>query len=149
MKEIKHCPHCGQKMMVYRRNIRKNMLYCLRKLYFDFGTQAKRAIEIDTRILVGSDFTKLKYWGLIEEGVQATTYKITEQGIMFVLGKIAIPKYKWVYNKTIQPDPEDEINPMIYSWEIAPQEISKEIVLADARRYPYEPKEKDLFGVGV
>ena len=39
--------------------------------------------------------------------------------------------------------PDGEQNIMIWAWEIAPQEISKDIVLRDAVAYPYE-KDKQL-----
>lgn len=139
-KEIKHCPCCGQVMMVYRRNIRKCMLYCLRTLFFKYKYEWKKVIEIDERVNIGSNFPLLRHWGLIESEEQR--YRITKKGVCFILGKIAIPKYVWLYNEEIQNEPDGEVNPLIFCWDIAPQEISKETVLEDARAYPIVDQEQ-------
>ena len=133
--EIKICECCGQKMMIYRRNIRKCMLFCLRKLFFKHGTNYVKAYEVDTDVLMLSDFQKLQYWRLIEAG-DGCTWRITPLGIDFIMGRIQIKKYVFVYNQELQSEPEGEINPLIWCWQIAPQEISKEIVLSDAVQYP-------------
>jgi len=142
--KVKKCPHCGQNMMIYRRNIRKNMLWCLRQLWFLHKFKPVKVVDLSPLSNINSDFTKLAYWGLVEYA-DNNLWKITERGILFILGRTQIPKYKWIYDNKIQADPEDEINPLIYSWEISPQTISKQTVLADALRYPYEPRTPDLF----
>jgi hypothetical protein len=133
--DVKHCPHCGQVMMLYRRNIRANMLYCLRKLFFTHKTNPMKCNDIDKRSNVISDFSKLRHWGLIQNH-DHNMWSITEFGIKFILGKASIRKYVWVYNNQVQPDPEGEINPEIMVWDIAPEEISKATVLSDALAYP-------------
>lgn len=132
---IEYCEHCGQKMMVYRRSIRKNMLYMLRRLGLDFGFKAVKVRELDNRTVMESDFPKLRYWGLIHKIPETTSYRITQKGVDFILGRITVEKYKWIYNQQVQDDPLDQENPEIYCWEIVPEEISKEIVLEDALKY--------------
>lgn len=143
MKEVKHCEHCGQTMMIYRRSIRLNMLQCLRRLYFN---HKKEAVKINTVSPISNtiaDFPKLRFWGLIEAGDNGT-WRITEAGIGFILGKIQVKKYIYLYNNEPQPTPIDQENPLIWAWQIAPQEISKEIVLADAMQYPYKQESGQL-----
>lgn len=137
MSDVKCCPHCGQTMMIYRRNIRVNMLRMLRILYFKYGFDWKMVNDIDERMLMQADFPKLRFWGLIEAG-ENTTWRITPSGVQFILGHKQVLKYVWVYNNTQQNAPIDSINPLIWAWDVKPQEISKEIVLADAIQYPYK-----------
>lgn len=119
--------------MIYRRSIRLNMLWCLRRLYFEHGLNWKKVTEIDERVNIGSNFPLLRYWGLIES--EEPRHRITLKGIDFILGRVQINKYIWLYNQVLQQSPTEEDNPLIWAWSIAPQEISKELVLADAVAY--------------
>lgn len=132
-------------MMVYRRNIRKNMLHCLLKLYKGFGTAWTKTNSIDERKLITSDFEKLKYWGLIES--QNSRHRITDHGIAFLKGETMIPKYKWIYDGDVQRDPDGEPNPMIYATDIDPELISKSSVLESSvpRKQFKQRQEGDLF----
>lgn len=145
-KEVKHCPTCGQIMMLYRRNIRKNMLWMLRRLGFEFAGKYMKPVKMEERANIISDFTKLKYWGLIEEHRDNKNhYRITDLGAKFIRGMVSIPKYKWIYDGQVKSDPVDEVNPEIFCWEIAPQDMGKNIVLEDAKRYPYSPTTQQSF----
>lgn len=145
MKNVKVCPHCHQTMMIYRRGIRKFMLFCIRKLFFKYGYESIKTRDLEPIAAMNSNFELLAHWGLIES-VEGSRWKITRRGVDFILGKIEIHKYVWIYDNKLQPKPEDEENPMIRVWDICPQEISKEIVLRDARSYPVEEeKQINLF----
>jgi len=108
--------------------------------------QYKKGVELNPLANGVADFTKLKYWGLIEENkLKKSYYRITDLGARFIRGMVAIPKFKWVYKKNIQPDPIDKENPLIYCWDVKWKEISKEIVLRDAEMYPYKPTTQQSF----
>lgn len=143
--KVKICQCCGQKMMIYRRAIRLPMLRVLRNLFFDNGKNFVKA-RLIRGYDGGGDFAKLRLWGFIAEGKDSLTWGITEHGIDFILGRVQAKKYIYIYNQTIQSEPDGEVNPLIWCWEIAPQEISKEIVLADAVAYPRNKSlQEDLF----
>lgn len=144
MKKVKVCHCCGQIMMIYRRTIRLNMLCCLRKLFFAYKYEAVKAHALEPDGVLSADFEKLRYWGLIES-VEGNLWKITAKGIAFILGRTSIPKYIWLYNQQAQPMPDGEQNPEIFCWDIAPEKISKEIVLRDARSYPVEDEKQMNF----
>ena len=140
MKNITKCDKCGQSMTLYRRNIRIQSIQLLRKLYFEFVHQTVKVSDLSNETHMVVDFTKLRYWGLIRsEG--NNKYSITELGIAFILGRAHILKYKFVYNNIVQPNPEDELNPLIQVWDIKPEVISRETVLRDAKKYPHKPEE--------
>jgi len=103
------CPCCNQKAKIYRRKISSNVAYGLivlaKKYYGEFHLE-KTLIELDLLKIVRSDFPKLRYWGLIialegirEDGSSRNGfYSITEQGRVFIQGKISLPKYMCIYN---------------------------------------------------
>lgn len=103
------CPCCNQKAKIYRRKISSNVAYGLivlaKKYYGEFHLE-KTLIELDLLKIVRSDFPKLRYWGLIsamegtrEDGSSRNGYyTITEAGRMFVMNKISMPKYVYIYN---------------------------------------------------
>lgn len=130
--QIEYCEHCGQKMMVYRRNIRLGMARALRDLFKTRKRGKAKVSDFSWPRGIMADFTKLKYWGLIESP-EPEHWQITQRGILFILGKIAIPKYRWIYNNQIKQDAGP--NKKIFVWDIEPEEISKESVLADASHY--------------
>jgi hypothetical protein len=132
-------------MMVYRRNIRKNMLYCLKRLYERFGTGWAKTNSIDERKLITSDFEKLKYWNLIRS--ENGRHRITDMGIDFLYGKVGIQKYFWIYDGKVQDTPAGATNPIIFSHDIDPEIINKGLVLEHAtpRKVFKNRQEADLF----
>lgn len=146
-KDVKTCPHCHQTMMVYKRTIRINMLVCLRKLFFEFGYTPVKVHGIEPDGVISADFEKLRYWGLIT-GHPAGRWAITSLGVDFILGRAMVRKFKWVYNHELQPNPSGEENPTLHCWDIAPDVISREMVLRDAFGYPgrqADPQEQFAF----
>lgn len=135
MSEIKVCQCCGQRMMIYRRSIRKCMLFCLRKLFFKHGRGFLKVHDLESDGILSADFEKIRYWSLLEKG-DNNTWGISDFGIDFILGRVQIPKYIFIYNQELQGEPIGEENPLIWCWDIAPQEISKESVLSEAVHYP-------------
>ena len=146
IKKIEKCTHCGQNTTVYRRNIRSNMIYCLQTLYRNFGMESAPQIKLSDKLNVLADFTKLKYWGLIEYAGN-NEYRITYDGIDYLCGNKAMQKYKWVYNDQVQSGPMNEENPYIFVWDIKKSPISKEIALENSvnRSEYHMSKEAELF----
>lgn len=113
------CSHCGQITMVRRRNLRRELVQALRK-----AALFKRPFMV--REIPGlsrggyADFTKLKYWGLIEAVPDSERWRITAQGFGFLEGWHAIEKYKWVYNDRIQDQPVNADNPLVNADSIDP-----------------------------
>jgi hypothetical protein len=112
------CPTCGQFCKVYRRKLNSTMALalCLIYQYFQknphhtwlhvaaFLVQTKRDSSI-----AGGDVVKLRYWGLLERGDgerddgsdRVGRYRITDLGKKFVEGKIAVPRYVYLYNQLL------------------------------------------------
>jgi len=100
------CKCCGQKVKLYRRRIYAAPARALISLYRkDSNTRAFYHITDLDVDLGGSDFSKLKYWGLIEKApnddpdkASSGLWAITEKGRSFVNNKIKLHKYALVYN---------------------------------------------------
>lgn len=105
------CPCCNQFAKVYKRRINVVMSRTLIRLYHLY--QQNPLYHHVKEIVSGisdtgtNDFSKLLYWGLIEEKVKDPTntktrtsgyWRISQKGIDFVLNKISVPSYCYVYN---------------------------------------------------
>ncbi len=102
------CPCCNQKVKLYPRQVYSAPARALINLYlFQGGYHHIRDLKVD---LGGSDFSKLKYWGLIEHAPRdipilddpkkrtSGYWAITDKGEDFVENKIRIPFYCYIYN---------------------------------------------------
>lgn len=88
------CPMSGTiHNMPYLRSISKSMAKALKILY---RIQVSK-INDGTPPNAFSDFTKLRYWGLIRQD-ESGYWRITENGIAFVEGRISIAKYAIIVN---------------------------------------------------
>jgi len=92
MTEIQYCECCGQKMMVYRRSVRRNMIQGLIILVDDVP---RKTVELGLSPGARSDFTTLRFFGLIYRDLDKDRFKwmLTQQGRLFLQGKTSIPKY--------------------------------------------------------
>jgi len=92
------CVRCPMSSTVhnvpYRRSISKGMARALRLLY---RIQVS-GINDGTAPNSFSDFTKLRYWGLIRQDENSSHWRITDNGIAFVEGKLTICKYAIITN---------------------------------------------------
>ena len=106
------CKCCGQLVKVYPRQVYKTIAVRLIKLYRLHQTGAAEYYhlsKIGTPTNGGGDFTKLRYWRLIEQRPDLEDpdkksdgyWKITQAGINFVEGKKSIIKYCHVYNNVV------------------------------------------------
>lgn len=97
------CPVCDQRAQVYKRTINAGMAKSLIAIYRIAGDGSWFSIKaIDAR---SREEGKLAYWGLLEEqkaarpdGGRAGYWRLTQRGIQFVKGQMAVSKYALVYN---------------------------------------------------
>jgi len=111
------CPACGQFCKVYKRPINSTMAFALCRIYQHFAKYPNHVwlhipqflTQVRHASLSGGDVVKLRYWGLIER-VAGTRddgsdrigcYRITEVGKQFVEGRVAVPKYVYLYNQLL------------------------------------------------
>lgn len=120
------CPCCGQNVKLYRRKLHAMMalgLLVLVKLYEALQTwiNVRQINSILLQRFQGqttnptSDFSKLAYWGLIEECPNddretrtSGLWKPSQRGIDFANGRIRLPSYVYSYNNiVVDTDGED------------------------------------------
>jgi hypothetical protein len=97
------CPCCTQLSKVYHRPLYGAMAAGLITCYQQHHREwfhMRTATDYH-----GGDHSKLRYWGLIEEelelrpdGGRAGWWRITEDGVAFVLGQTAVPRHARVYD---------------------------------------------------
>jgi len=109
-----HCPSCDQFVKLYRRQVTSTAAKMLWNLYrmdrFERDSGSSKIYHYVGDLVViatgTSDFSKLKYWGLVVEmenddsGKKRTSgyYAITEKGKRFVDGDETISQYVLLYN---------------------------------------------------
>lgn len=113
------CPCCDQHAKIYKRPLNSSMAYVLMLLYRDAIDQggapwvhvpsliAMKVKDPEVAAAVRGDWAKLKHWGLIEEGAEATNrggaphagvWRITPRGIRFGSGSLTVAAYVYLYN---------------------------------------------------
>ena len=98
-KEKKTCPHCGASMTEYKRGLTDGLAGCLKKLAEAGGVDVA-VCNLDLNNSQYSAFAKLRLWELIVKSEPAEDrhkrggyWSLTDDGWLFVKGKIAIPQY--------------------------------------------------------
>jgi len=101
------CPCCDRLGKVYRRRIHAAMSVGLIRLYRR-GTDWVKIVTIIPEHNFQADFTKLRFWGLIEamDGRTATEnatghWRITEKGALFAKGYLSVPAYAAIYDNRL------------------------------------------------
>jgi hypothetical protein len=110
LKEGTLCPCCGQDAKVYRRSISTSMVKGL-LLFADLhGSDWGHVPSIPDLARLGGDWSKLRYWGLIEEriatrenGARSGEWRITDTGRAFLAGS-KVKKYAYTFNAVVYPD---------------------------------------------
>ena len=106
------CPCCGQLVKLYNRKLYSKMALQLIALYRLDRKHPNQYfhitdIGVQTSVIGGGDFAKLKYWGLIVElekddadDTKRTSghWAITQKGRDFVIGKITVPSHVKVFD---------------------------------------------------
>lgn len=101
------CPCCTQFAKVYKRTITSSMAWALVKMYR--AGAADDFVDVPTVLGRGpgraGDDAKLVYWGLTLEahekrpdGGRAGWWRLTPDGVRFILGTLYVPKYAHVYD---------------------------------------------------
>lgn len=135
-KEFTCCEACGQKIMVYRRSVRKNHIPGLIIL---IDGKARRTTELGLSDGGRSDFTTLRFFGLIYRDLNLDRYKwmLTARGQLFLKGKKAIPKYLFIFNNKVERKSEE----MVWIEDIHPEKIDFDTILKNAE--PLKTFEKE------
>jgi len=116
-----HCPCCNQYAKKYKRKLTSAMAWVLviiYKYYLKEGNLEKW-LHVEDYLKnypnlpssLRGDFSKLRYWGLIEEqkntlrddgSKRVGYYRITRRGKLFVEGKIRVLKHIFIYNNKVK-----------------------------------------------
>jgi hypothetical protein len=105
------CPCCGQKVMLYPRQVTGHMVQALAVLHAntmpgEFSHWPTLLVKY--RISNAGDGMpmKLRYWDLVEEdsqvrpdGGRAGYWRLTDRGRLFLRGVVSIQQYAMVYNR--------------------------------------------------
>lgn len=106
-----NCPECERYGKIYKRDININLINVLFYIY----SETERNMPSDGWIILSNElevisnrcgtkeYSKLRFWNLIEFKIENKgIWRITEHGIMFVQGKVRIPKTAEIFgNKLI------------------------------------------------
>ena len=125
--KFEHCYACGQKIMKYRRNIRKAMIYGLIKLW---KLGPCKISELNLSKGVHSDFITLRHWGLIfrPDSLKRSTWQITKKGTDFLFNQVEVREYLMIFNNRIVEQSEEFVS----LEEIHPEKIDFDKILAEA-----------------
>lgn len=107
-KKAKPCPCCQQTVKLYTRKVNVRMLLPLFKLTKLNPDIYHHVSTFDMNTSKG-EFTKLRYWNLVEmkdnEDTKKKTsgmWRITDKGKLFLKGKITIPLSCDIYNAKVR-----------------------------------------------
>lgn len=101
------CPCCGQRAQVYKRSLHSGMGRALVIMYRAAGTEWQdKTVTLRGVGAAARDESLLRYWGLLEEaavrredGGRAGWWRVTDLGRDFVLERIKVDKYVYVYDR--------------------------------------------------
>lgn len=100
-----HCPTCGRYAQIYKRRITSTMA----KQLVELVQAAPNGEYVSYRVIkiVGGDWSKLKWWGLIEnqshvpgeDGKKSSGFwRVTQKGFQFLRGEITVPDAMFVFD---------------------------------------------------
>ena len=116
-------------MMVYRRSVRKNMIPGMIVMLDGIP---RKTVELGLSPGARSDFTTLRFWGLIFRDLNKDRFKwmLTQHGRLFLQGRTTIQKYVYMFNNRVKRygGPVTDIR------DIYPEKIDIDTVLENARR---------------
>lgn len=126
MNEIKKCECCGQKIMTYKRSLRKALVDGMVKLHNGESLMNWKEIWV-------TDIKILKFWGFIytDEQKKANIW-LTRKGEKFLQGKVRVPKTAFVYNNTLQNPPEGYEEEYVSVTDIGVEIVTKKWMLQKA-----------------
>ena len=99
------CPCCGQFAKRYRRKFNSGQARALINIYKRGGRSSLDWVYIPLLPAKSREEGKIAYWGLLkeaeerrEDGGRAGWWHVTSIGEKFILNRLQIPKYVFVYN---------------------------------------------------
>lgn len=104
---VSFCPECGHKSVEYKHCINKTLTSCLARLNA-MGGEA-RLDQMGLNNTQFANFQKLRYFGLAYSVGENNVWKITEIGILFLKGRVAVSKYVITKNANIARTSEDGV----------------------------------------
>jgi hypothetical protein len=101
------CPCCGQFAKRYKRAFNSGQAISLINIYKTGMRSSFEWVYIPSLSAKSREEGKIAYWGLLQEkdeerddGGRAGYWRVTPRGEQFVINKLRIPKYVYVYNGT-------------------------------------------------
>lgn len=112
------CPCCNRFAKIYSRKLNNAMAIGLAMFYDKTTSSGQVWIHMERffkgencKATIRGDFTKLRYWELIElNSEKAGFYRITQKGIDFLNNKIKIPKSALIYNDEVLGFSEKQVS---------------------------------------
>lgn len=113
------CPCCGRHSQMYRRNLHHTAAKKLIDLYklggeFDYVHTSRLIDEGETG---AGDFSKAKYWALIQEAESTDErkrtsglWKLTDKGVGFVMDVLTIPRTVLIFDDRTFGFSEDHVS---------------------------------------
>jgi len=141
----KYCPYCKRKASEHQHTF----IGVLANGLYDFAKKSFARTPVELKSLGWSrtrwqNFTKLKYWGLIEQPEpKSGKWRLTEKGLEFVTGEIRIPKFVWTWDDEVVEVAEEEIL-LADVWSEMPGYLSR-FEFAAVERPHFETGQKELF----
>lgn len=122
------CSCCTQRAQMYRRTITAGMalgMIAVHRAVRDGHGDADGFVHAEDTFrdakatgmrlpaAVRGDFAKLRFWGLAEQADETRPdgsprnghWRLTEKGELFVAGRLAVPRYVWLYNNRAYTPP--------------------------------------------
>ena len=97
------CEYCGAKIVQYKHGLSKSLMRVLYRIIKDCNGEVGifEFKNIKLSYNEGSNFQKLRYWGLIEkvgddEG-KGGTWMLTQTGLSFACGELSLQKFAKTY----------------------------------------------------
>lgn len=116
-----HCPCCNQFVKRYQRKLNSGMAVSLIRLYKENGQDWMHALHTLVRLNPKAtimEYSKLKYWGFLEEKPgdvdpskkSSGIWRITDEGVAFIKDFAPAPKYIYLYNNKFLGFSDEIIN---------------------------------------
>ncbi len=95
------CPCCKRKAVEHKHSLTKVLVNGLYDFAKQYKSKARTPIQLSSlgwSRTLWQNFTKLKYWGLIEQlEPKSGSWVLTEKGMLFVCGLTKISKSVWTW----------------------------------------------------
>lgn len=126
------CPTCHQQTQLRKLTLSKAFIAPLKVAVEKGGTFTSKDVLDSLGNTAYANFTALKHWEFIEE-VDSATWRITQLGKEFVVGKVEVPQILWVYNDKARFVNEDMYGEIVSVHDlIERKEMSRERAAAES-----------------